>query len=130
MLPALRRNLPLCEVMDPSQVERIDAASMAILEEVGVVFRDPIALADWRRAGADVRGERVHLDRGLVRELIATIPATFTYRAQKPRPQPALRRAPLDLRADDGSALPARPRRRAPLARRSPTSTCSTSSRT
>ena len=52
MLPALHRNLPLCEVMDTSQVERIDAASMAILEEVGVVFRDPVALADWRRAGA------------------------------------------------------------------------------
>ena len=84
MLPALRRNLPLCEIMDPAQVERIDAASMAILEEVGVVFRDPTALADWRRAGADVRGERVHLDRGLVRELIATIPATFTYRARNP----------------------------------------------
>ena len=49
MLPALRRNLPLCEIMDPAQVERIDAASMAILEEVGVVFRDPVALADWRR---------------------------------------------------------------------------------
>ena len=84
MLPALRRNLPLCEVMDPSQVERIDAASMAILEEVGVVFRDPIALDDWRRAGADVRGERVHLDRGLVRELIATIPASI----HLPRAQP------------------------------------------
>ena len=49
---------------------------MAILEEVGVVFRDPIALDDWKRAGADVRGERVHLDRGLVMELITTIPAT------------------------------------------------------
>ena len=30
---------------------------MAILEEVGVVFRDPIALEDWKSAGADVRGE-------------------------------------------------------------------------
>ena len=31
-----------------------------------------------------MRGERVHLDRGLVRELIATIPAAFTYRARNP----------------------------------------------
>ncbi|EYD77277.1 trimethylamine methyltransferase MttB-like protein [Rubellimicrobium mesophilum DSM 19309] len=84
MLPSLKRGLPLCEVMSGEQVERIDAASMDILEEVGVVFRDPIALEDWRRAGADVRGERVHLDRGLVRELISTIPATFTYRARNP----------------------------------------------
>jgi trimethylamine--corrinoid protein Co-methyltransferase len=27
-----------------------------------------IALEDWRRAGAKVRGETVYLDRGLVRE--------------------------------------------------------------
>ena len=84
MLPALKRRLPLTEVMDAEQVARIDAASMDILENVGVVFRDDIALADWRRAGADVRGERVHLDRGLVRELIATIPESFTYHARNP----------------------------------------------
>ncbi|MCX7644895.1 MAG: trimethylamine methyltransferase family protein, partial [Rhodobacteraceae bacterium] len=84
MLPALRRGLPPCEPMTPEEVERIDAASMAILEEVGVVFRDPVALEDWRRAGADVRGERVHLDRGLVRELIASIPSSWTYRARNP----------------------------------------------
>src|SRR5262249_44572430 len=66
MLPTLRRGLPVSEPMDAEQVERIHKASLAILEEVGVVFRDPIALGDWRKAGADVRDERVHLDRGLV----------------------------------------------------------------
>ncbi len=85
MLPGLTRAIPLCEVMDGSQVEKIDAASMDILENVGVQFRDPIALADWKAAGAKVDGERVHLDRGLVRELIATIPADFTYHARDPR---------------------------------------------
>jgi trimethylamine--corrinoid protein Co-methyltransferase len=84
MLPGLTRALPLCEVMDGAQVERIDDASMSILENVGVVFRDPIALEDWRKAGADVRGETVHLDRGLVRELIKTIPSDFTYHARNP----------------------------------------------
>lgn len=84
MLPALDRNLPPCEIMTPDQVERIDAASMDILEEVGIVFRDPIALADWRRQGADVRGDRVHLDRGLIRELIASIPSTWSYLARNP----------------------------------------------
>ena len=49
-----------------------------------VLPRDEIALADWKAAGADVRGERVHLDRGLVRELISTIPETFTYHARNP----------------------------------------------
>jgi trimethylamine--corrinoid protein Co-methyltransferase len=84
MLSALKRGLPVVEPMDAEQVARIDAASMAILEEVGVVFRDPTALDDWRRVGAKVEGERVHLDRGLVRELIATIPATIEYRARNP----------------------------------------------
>ncbi|MCP5089146.1 MAG: trimethylamine methyltransferase family protein [Rhodobacteraceae bacterium] len=84
MLPGLKRNLPLCEPMDADQVARIDDASMAILEDVGIVFRDDVALEDWRQAGADVRGETVHLDRALVRELIATIPAEFTYHARDP----------------------------------------------
>jgi trimethylamine--corrinoid protein Co-methyltransferase len=84
MLPSLRRRLPLCAPMDDEQIARIDAASMDILEQVGVVFRDEIALDDWRRAGADVRGERVHLDRALVRELIATIPESFAYTARDP----------------------------------------------
>ncbi len=84
MLPALKRRLPLVEPMSPEEIERIDAASMAVLEDVGVIFRDEIALEDWKRAGADVRGERVHFDRDMIRELIATIPATFTYHARNP----------------------------------------------
>jgi len=84
MLPALKRRLPLTEPMDQAQIERIDAASMHILENIGVVFRDDIALEDWRKAGAKVVGDRVYLDRHLVRELIKTIPETFTYHARNP----------------------------------------------
>ncbi len=84
MLPALKRRLPLTEPMNGEQIERIDAASMHILENVGVQFRDPIALQDWKDAGAKVDGEMVYLDRHMVRELIATIPDTFTYHARNP----------------------------------------------
>ncbi|MDB4213568.1 trimethylamine methyltransferase family protein [Octadecabacter sp.] len=84
MLPGLTRKIPLCEVMDGAQVEIIDNASMDILENVGVQFRDPIALEDWAKAGAKVVGEMVYLDRGLVRDLIATIPSDFTYHARNP----------------------------------------------
>ncbi len=85
MLPALKRRLPLVEPMDADQIARIDEASMRILEEVGVVFRDPVAIEDWKQAGAEIRDDdRVHLDRGLVRELIASIPETFTYHARNP----------------------------------------------
>ncbi len=85
MLPGLTGNIPLCEVMDGSQVERIDNASMDLLENVGVQFRDPIALEDWKCAGAKVVDEMVFLDRGLVRELIATIPSNFIYHARDPQ---------------------------------------------
>ena len=84
MLPGLTRKIPLCEVMDGAQVEMIDNASMDILENVGVQFRDSIALEDWKKVGAKVVGEMVYLDRGLVRDLIATIPSDFTYHARNP----------------------------------------------
>ena len=69
--------------MSSEQVEKIDKASMSILEEVGVVFRDDQAIRDWKAAGAEVRdGDRVHLDREMVRELIQSIPSSFTYHAR------------------------------------------------
>ncbi|MEL6641865.1 MAG: trimethylamine methyltransferase family protein, partial [Pseudomonadota bacterium] len=90
MLPGLTNTLPVCEVMDGAQVEKIDAASMDILENVGVVFRDDIALDHWRIAGAKIDGDRVFLDRGLVRDLIKTIPSDFTYHARDPQKNVAL----------------------------------------
>ena len=90
MLPSLTGGLPLTEPMSRDQVEQIDAASMDILEQVGVIFRDDIALEDWRRAGADVRGERVYLDRELVRDLISTIPSEITLHARNPEKSVAL----------------------------------------
>ena len=78
MLGHLSRNLPIVEPLDQQQIERIDHESMRILEEVGVVFRDPIALEDWRKAGVRVDGERVYFDRGHILELISSIPATIS----------------------------------------------------
>ncbi len=90
MLPGLKRNLPLVEPLTPDQIERIDQASMHILENVGVIFRDDIAVEDWTRAGAKLDGDRVFLDRGLVKELISSIPSDFTYHARDPKKNVAL----------------------------------------
>lgn len=84
MLPGLKNTLPLTEPMTPEQISKIDNASMSILEEVGVIFRDPIALADWKAAGATVIGETVKFNRDHIRELIASIPSEFTYHARNP----------------------------------------------
>ena len=85
MLPALENKLPLTEPMDQEQIERIDAASMDILENVGVIFRDEIALGDWKKAGAKTDGDRVYLGRNQVKELISSIPSNFTYHARNPK---------------------------------------------
>ena len=74
----------MCEIMSADDIERLDNASMDILENVGIQFRDPIALDDWRRAGAKIVDEMVYPDRGLVRDLVASIPSEFTYKARDP----------------------------------------------
>ena len=84
MLPHLTRGIPYVEVASPEQVERIHNASINILENVGVDFRDPIAIEDWRSVGAKIDGERVYLDGGLVMELIKSIPSEITMHARDP----------------------------------------------
>ena len=84
MLPALENAIAPIEPLSQAQVEKIDDASLTILEEVGVVFRDPVALEHWREAGADVDGELVRFDRGLIRELMSTIPPEIRLSARDP----------------------------------------------
>ncbi|MEM7030993.1 MAG: trimethylamine methyltransferase family protein [Chloroflexota bacterium] len=84
MLKTLTRNIPVVELLSMEQVEKIDHESMRILEEIGCDFRDPIALKQWKAAGAKVEGERVYVDRGLIRELIKTIPTDITLHARDP----------------------------------------------
>ena len=85
MLPALQHSLPLTEPLNRDQIIRIDEASMDILENTGIHFRDKIALQDWRSIGAKIVGETVFLDRFLVKDLIKSIPETFTYHARNPK---------------------------------------------
>ncbi|MEM7537867.1 MAG: trimethylamine methyltransferase family protein [Chloroflexota bacterium] len=84
MLKTLKRNLPVVEPLSMEQIEKIDHESMRILEEVGCDFRDPIALEQWKEAGAKIDGERVYVDRGLIRELIQSIPTDITLHARDP----------------------------------------------
>lgn len=84
MLPELTRGIPYVELASAEQIERIHDASMAILENVGIDFRDPTALADWNRSGAKVVGERVFPDRGQILELIKSIPSQVTLHARDP----------------------------------------------
>ncbi len=81
----IARNIPNFEVLGPEAIEIIEWNAETILEEIGVNFpENPAALARWREAGADVRGERVHIPRGLARRLCALAPASFTQLARNP----------------------------------------------
>lgn len=79
----IQRNIPNFEILNEEALEIIEYNAETVLEEIGVNFVDnPAALDRWRAAGADVRGERVHIPRGLARTLCATAPATFTQHAR------------------------------------------------
>jgi trimethylamine--corrinoid protein Co-methyltransferase len=79
----LKRALPPMDVLDEEGMALIEGNADIIMEEIGVEFSDDEeALAMWKDAGADVRGERVHFPKGLCRELMKTAPATFTQYAR------------------------------------------------
>jgi trimethylamine--corrinoid protein Co-methyltransferase len=81
-LPTLKRQIPLYEVLNQEGLEMIHDASCRILEEIGIDFRDAEALALWKNAGADVRGERVHIPRQLLMSLIDKVPEQFALTAR------------------------------------------------
>lgn len=79
----IRRNIPNFEILNEEALQIIEHNAETVLEEIGVNFlENPEALALWRAAGADVRGERVHIPRGLARALCAHAPKSFTQHAR------------------------------------------------
>ncbi len=76
-LSTIKYGIKPVTAVSADELERIHLASLAILKEVGIDFRDEVALAQWREDGADVQGQRVRLDGDRVMELIAKAPACF-----------------------------------------------------
>ncbi|WP_018000933.1 trimethylamine methyltransferase family protein [Paracoccus sp. N5] len=84
-LTYIRRQVPSYEVLNEEGLALIEANADTVLEEIGIEFRDDAeALAMWRAAGADVRGQRVHFPKGLPRALLKTAPSVFTQHARNP----------------------------------------------
>ena len=81
----IERKIPNLEILNEEALEIIEANAETVLEEIGVNFTEnPGALQRWKEAGADVQGERVHIPKGLARELCKTAPATYTQHARNP----------------------------------------------
>lgn len=82
-LPYITRKIGVYEVLDEEGLQLIERNADTVLEEIGIEFRDDAeALALWKEAGADVRGQRVHFPKGLCRELLKTAPKEFTWHAR------------------------------------------------
>lgn len=78
------RGIPAYDMVEEDRLDAIHGVSMRVLEEVGIEFRDPIALATWRDAGADVNGKRVRISRKLLMEKVALAPSTYRYHGRNP----------------------------------------------
>jgi trimethylamine---corrinoid protein Co-methyltransferase len=84
-LPYIQRKIAVYEVLDEEGLSIIENNADTVLEEIGIIFRDDAeALAMWKDAGADVKGERVHFPKGLCRSLIKTAPSTYIQHARNP----------------------------------------------
>ena len=85
--PYITRKVPFYEVLDEEGLTLIEENAETILQEFGVDFRgDTEALEIWKDAGADIKGERVRIPKGLCKKLIQqSAPAEFTQHARNPQ---------------------------------------------
>ncbi|TWF54799.1 trimethylamine methyltransferase family protein [Neorhizobium alkalisoli] len=82
----LVNNIARTEILTPETLDDIHAASMTVLEEIGIDVILPEARDRMKAAGAHVTpgSERVRFDRGLIEEMIAFAPKSFTMHARNP----------------------------------------------
>jgi trimethylamine--corrinoid protein Co-methyltransferase len=84
-VPFITRTMTPLEVLSDEGLELVEHNAETILEQVGIDFRDPDALATLKAGGAEVDGERVRFPRGMARSLVqATAPGEFTQHARNP----------------------------------------------
>ena len=83
--PYIIRSLPSMAVLDEEGLSLIESNADALLQDIGIEFRDDAEVLDlWRGAGAEVKDQRVRFPKGLLRQLISTAPAQFTQHARNP----------------------------------------------
>jgi trimethylamine--corrinoid protein Co-methyltransferase len=82
----ITRIIPPYEMVSEAGLVALENEADRILEEVGFEIRgDDEALALFKAAGTDVKGQRIIFPRGLVRSIIqATTPREFTQHARNP----------------------------------------------
>ena len=84
--PYIVRKVPVYEILDEEGLNLIELNAEKILQEVGVEFRgDKESLQIWKNAGADIKGERVKIPKGLCKKIITeNAPSEFFQHARNP----------------------------------------------
>ena len=74
-------------LLDEGELALIDDVALRILEELGLEFQNPQTFDILERHGAmvDRSTGMVRFDRGLIRQLVAKAPETFTLHARNPQ---------------------------------------------
>ncbi len=72
------------EPLGEEGVAAIHEGAMRILEEIGIEFLNPEALAILKQAGCQVDGDTVRMGRDFVMEMVAKAPSEFTIAARNP----------------------------------------------
>jgi hypothetical protein len=73
--PYIVRTIPTYDVLSEENLIRIEQTADRILAEIGIEFRDdPMAIAHWKKAGAQVDGVLVRFEPGMLREVLKTAP--------------------------------------------------------
>ena len=81
----IQRKIPFYEFLGEEGLVKLEEQADWLMQEIGMEFRDdPKALEIWKAGGADVKGTRVKLEKGMARELCKTIPHKFTQLARNP----------------------------------------------
>ncbi len=83
---SITRTLPPYDLLDEEGLESIERHADILLSELGIEIRgDPESLELFREAGADLKGERLRFDPGLVKHLVQrSAPAEFMHVARNP----------------------------------------------
>ena len=83
--PTLVRKIKPYEIISQDELEAIHQNTLDLLENHGIDFRDEDALKEWKKVGADVKEQRVKIDRNLLMTLIDKVPSEYVMRARDPK---------------------------------------------
>ena len=76
------RSLSKLRVLEVEDLEKIHAASVRVLNEVGMVFKSQTALDIFKQHGAKVSGSTVYLTKEMIEEALGKCPREIKWRAR------------------------------------------------